>query len=268
VTIITVSRGSYSKGKEIAEKVSERLGYRCLSREDLIREVSRRYQVPEVKLKRAIHDAPTLLDRIGYRKEIYIAYIEATLLKHFQKGNVVYHGLAGHFFVQGVDHALKIRILADINDRVRWKMEREGLPEQEARRSLEKDDDQRRKWSRFLYGIDSWDSTNYDAIFHLRRNAVDYAVDFIYHNAKLPLYQTTPESQQRINDLTLAAVVKAALIKSNPNITVGAENGVIFVQTASDITQEEKVARKLKEKAEQVPDVKEARIKIDPTNIG
>jgi hypothetical protein len=36
--IITISRGSYSKGREIAEKVAERLGYECLSR-DLLEKI-------------------------------------------------------------------------------------------------------------------------------------------------------------------------------------------------------------------------------------
>ena len=34
--IITISRGSFSHGKEIAEKVAETLGYECVSREILL----------------------------------------------------------------------------------------------------------------------------------------------------------------------------------------------------------------------------------------
>lgn len=33
--IITISRGSYSRGKEIAEKLSQKSGYDCISREIL-----------------------------------------------------------------------------------------------------------------------------------------------------------------------------------------------------------------------------------------
>lgn len=35
MAIITISRGSYSKGKEVAEKVAEKLGYECISRDVL-----------------------------------------------------------------------------------------------------------------------------------------------------------------------------------------------------------------------------------------
>ncbi len=32
MSIISISRGSYSRGKEVAEKVASKLGYECLSR--------------------------------------------------------------------------------------------------------------------------------------------------------------------------------------------------------------------------------------------
>ena len=36
MSIITVSRGSYSRGKEVAEKLAQVLGYECLSRDILL----------------------------------------------------------------------------------------------------------------------------------------------------------------------------------------------------------------------------------------
>ena len=40
-------------------------------------------------------------------------------MHHFVKDNVVYHGLAGQFLVAGVSHVLKVRIMAEMEDRVR-----------------------------------------------------------------------------------------------------------------------------------------------------
>lgn len=51
MAIITISRGSYSKGKEVAEKVAEKLGYTCISR-DLLVEASRQFDIPEMRLGR------------------------------------------------------------------------------------------------------------------------------------------------------------------------------------------------------------------------
>ena len=97
MAIITVSRGSYSKGRELAEKVAQRLGYECISREVLL-EASKEFNIPEIKLVRAIHDAPSILDRFVYGKEKYVAFIQAAICRHLKNDNVVYCGLAGHFF--------------------------------------------------------------------------------------------------------------------------------------------------------------------------
>jgi hypothetical protein len=58
MTIITISKGSYSRGEEVAEKLAEELNYKCISREILL-EASEQFNIPEIKLVRAIHDAPS-----------------------------------------------------------------------------------------------------------------------------------------------------------------------------------------------------------------
>jgi len=126
MSIITISRGSYSRGKEIAEKVAQKLDYEYIARETLL-EASEHFSIPEIRLVRAIHDAPSILDRFVYGKERYIAYIQAALLRHVRKDNVVYHGLAGHFLLPGISHVLKIRIISDWDDRVALEMEREHI---------------------------------------------------------------------------------------------------------------------------------------------
>ena len=47
--IITIARGSYSHGQEIAEKVAQKSGYDCISRE-VILEASEEFNIPEIKL--------------------------------------------------------------------------------------------------------------------------------------------------------------------------------------------------------------------------
>ena len=80
MAIITISRGSYSKGKEVAERVAERLSYNCISREILV-DASEYFNIPEIKLVRALHDAPSVLERFTYGKERYLAFFEATFLQ-------------------------------------------------------------------------------------------------------------------------------------------------------------------------------------------
>src|SRR5271157_4829439 len=140
MAIITISRGSYSKGKEVGEKVAQKLGYQCYARE-VILEASKEFNIPEIKLVKAIHDAPSILERFSYGKEKFIAYFQAALLKCLRRDNVVYHGLAGHFYVRGVSHVLKVRIIADMKDRIQIVMDREKISSYESALALLKKDD-------------------------------------------------------------------------------------------------------------------------------
>lgn len=226
--IITISRGSYSRGKDVAEKLAQRLGFECISRDILI-EASEQFNIPEIKLIRALHDAPSILERFTYGKERYVAYLRATLLKHVQKDNVVYHGLAGHYLLKGIPHVIKVRILADLEDRVREEMRRENLGEAEARYILRKDDDERRRWGIQVYGVDTWDPMLYDMVLHIQTLSVDDAVDLIRLAAQSPRFQATPASQQMVDDLTLAAGIEAALVEELPSAKVEAKHGEVFV---------------------------------------
>ena len=58
MAIITISRGSYYRGREVAEKLAVKLGYECISREILL-EASQEFNIPEIKLVRAIQLSPT-----------------------------------------------------------------------------------------------------------------------------------------------------------------------------------------------------------------
>jgi cytidylate kinase len=236
--IITISRGSYSRGKDVAEKLAQKLGYKCISR-DILLEASEQFNIPEIKLIRAIHDAPSILERFTYGKERYVAYIRSTLLKHVQKDNVVYHGLAGHYFLQGIPHVIKVRILADLEDRVQEEMRRENIPAAEARYILKKDDDERRRWGMQVFGVDTWDPMLYDMVLHIKTLTVDDAVDLISHAAQLPHFQATPESQRLIDDLALAAGVETALVEEFPSAKVEVSNGEIFVSIKGNLAQEE-----------------------------
>jgi cytidylate kinase len=270
MAIITISRGSYSKGKEVAEKAAQRLGFDCVSREVLL-ETSEHFNIPEIKLVRALHDAPSFLDQFTHGKEKYLAYIESVLIERVIKDNVVYHGLAGHFFLADIPHVLKIRVIADIEDRVKLEMEREHISRDEALRILKKDDYERRQWSMKLYGIDTWDASLYDLVIHIKRITVDHAVDIICKTVALEQFKTTPESQQILTDKALAAHVKARLINSYPGIRVAARERTVYIEIASPErlgyfhdAKHQRLAGEIKDAASQVTGVENVEVHVTP----
>ena len=209
MSIVTVSRGTYSQGRDVAEKLAQRLGYQCISREIMV-EAAKEFNIPELKLVEAMQDPPSILERFTYGRERYLAYFQAVLLEHFQKDNVVYHGLVGHFLVRDVAHVLKVRIIAEMEDRVRLMMERKGVTEEYALRFMKRVDETRRKWSLHLYGIDTHDPTLYDIVIRIKKLSTEDATDILCHALELDRFRPTPESRQAIDDLCVAAQVRSA----------------------------------------------------------
>jgi cytidylate kinase len=226
MSIITISRGSYSRGKEVAEALAERLGYECVSR-DILLEACQEFAIPEIRLVKALHDAPRVLERFHHGKERYISYFRAAFLSHMAKDNVVYHGLAGHFFLQDITHALKVRILANFDSRVKEEMKRENCTEQEARFMLKKDDDERRRWGLALYGRDTWNSSLYDMVLHIDVLQVEDVVEILFDAIKKGRYETTPESQAMLAERALLANIHAQVVNMAPRVTVAIEDGVV-----------------------------------------
>lgn len=246
MAIITISRGSFSMGRVVAQRVAERLGYDIISREVLL-EASKHFNIPEIKLEKAIHDAPGILERYRHTKQAYIAYIRSALVERVMNDNVVYHGLAGHLLLKGVDHVLKVRINADFERRVAYVVEKSGLPEEEARARIIEDDRQRRKWTYDLYGQDPWDSSMYDLTIKIDRLSVDEAVDFICTAAQSKGFAASERSRQKLRDLALACRVKAELVSDFPNVGVVSEYGNVLVYGGGGDRGAGKLARRVEE---------------------
>lgn len=225
MAIITISRGSYSRGKEVAEALAKRLGYSCVSR-DILLETCEEFSIPEIKLVKALRDTPSILERFSHGKERYMSYFHAAFLNHMAKDNVVYHGLAGHFFLQDIAHAFKVRIIANMEDRVREEMKRENCSAEEARYMLKKDDNERNKWSLALYGKDTFNCNLYDMVLHIDTMTVEDVVDVLTAMVEKGRFDATPESLARLKEKTLVANIHAKIVSIAPRATVDVLDGV------------------------------------------
>ena len=208
MSIITISRGSYSRGVEIAEMVAEKLGYQCLARDVLI-EASKEFNIPEVKLIQALEDPPSFFERFTNEKKKYIAYIQTALINNLRADNIVYHGLAGHFFVKDIPHVLKVRIIADLEYRIKFVMERDKISRDKAIDFLKKIDSSRREWGQYLYGLNLEDPTHYDIVINTENLSLEVVVDIICEMVTLKQFQTTPTSQKKMDNL--ASSLKATV---------------------------------------------------------
>jgi len=210
MAIITISRGCCSYGKAIAECAAKKLGYECISQEVLL-EAARFFHVPEEKLFESLHDAPGFMERLTHVRQHFINDIQAALLEHVAKDNVVYHGFAGQMLLADIPHVLKVRVIVEMEDRVKLLMDRQQISRQEAIRLIEHEDHERAEWYRIFYRIDMNDPRVYDLVLHIGRLTIDDACDIVCRTAASRSFSTTPESVASLGDLALESHVKIAL---------------------------------------------------------
>ena len=232
MAIVTISRGTFSGGQTLAECIAEKTGYRCTSREVLL-EASGQYGVAQEELSEALTKKPGFLERLSVERRHYLAYIRAALCKEAQDDNLVYHGHAGHLLLEGVPNVLRVRIIANMELRVRDAMIRNNLSRGAAERYIKKVDGERVKWTRFLYGVDWYDPSLYDIVINLDKLSYDEACDMVCLIAGMDQYKRTPESQKAVDDLVLATHLRAVIAADgsigDEGIEVSARGSVVTI---------------------------------------
>jgi hypothetical protein len=71
MSVVTISRGTFSGGKRLAECLAERLKYRCVDR-DVIVEKAAAWGVSQEELRAALEKPPTFLERFRSKRYLYI----------------------------------------------------------------------------------------------------------------------------------------------------------------------------------------------------
>ena len=260
--IITISRGSYYHGRSVAEKLAKRLGYRCISRDQVIEDLEE-FHLPEIKLVRGLHDTFSVLDRFPHGKTRFATAVRSAILQHFLDSNIVYHGLVGHYFVKNVSHVLKVRIITDLKSRIEGDMARQSISEEKARFILKKDDEERRKWGMFLYGTDVVDPENYNMVIRIGHLDEEEVVDLIVKAASLPSFQETPESRKFIAGAALAALVNRTLFDF-PHATVSAMDGKVAISLKAPEDQQPVINSRIGEMIANLPGVDGYVVNFEP----
>jgi len=257
MTIVAISRGSFSGGMILANCVAERLGYRCLARMDLAK-VANRYGVSEEQISKAISETPGLLEHLRSERVRYMACAKAALVSEVTDERVVYHGLAGHFLLQEAPHVLSIRVIANMEYRIKEVMERRDLTREDAVQIIKTVDEKRSRWTKFLYNVDWSDPSLYDIVINLNNISISSACEVVSLAASLPKLQATRESQRKLKDLALATELKALIMAgkhiSSTNVEIDVDEGIVTLSGKANSLEE---ADQIREIIMSTPGVKE-----------
>lgn len=194
MAIITISRGSMSGGRAVAECLAARLGHPSLARE-ILRGAAARLGASEVVLETKFETTPRLWERLSRERERYVLAVRTALLDAcLAEGDLVYHGLAGQFLLRGLRGVLRVRLIAPLEARLRILMDgHHRMSRRTAEDFIRNVDEERRRWARITYGEDVEDPSLYDLTVNLRVLSPESACAAIAEAAGEPAFAVTDE---------------------------------------------------------------------------
>jgi hypothetical protein len=213
--IIAMTREMGSLGKDVAEGLGQALGLPVVYHE-VIDCLADRLRVRRSHVQRLLDGSAGLFERLSADKtslSIFTAeeiYGIAAAASH--KGGAVIRGWGATHLLRGVPHAICVRVCAPFEVRKRRMMDRLGADDgagiaEEIRAS----DEAHGAIMRRNFGVQWTDPEHYDVVLNTQRVNIDECVDELLALSRAPQFEETERSRRRLDDLALAARVRAAL---------------------------------------------------------
>jgi len=268
MTIITISRGSASGGRLLAEGIANKLGFHIVSREEIVG-IAARFGVPETKLDKAFLDPPKYSEEFKQDRRRYLIFIQNALCEWAQKDNIIYHGNAGHLLLRGISHMLRIRLIAPIAFRVQRIVEETNMTTEQATTYIEKIDAQRRAWNLLLYGVDWLNPALYDLTINLENMTLEAAVEIVVAAVRQPEFAVSAESRKKMDNLALTARAKAILASDSATasaeveLEADSESGIANITSAIGPPE---IAGLVIERLQGVPGITDVRYALQQTD--
>ncbi len=270
MAIITLSRGTFSGARKLAEYISEKLDYSLVSREDIVERIAQ-YGMSEDRLDRARCRRLGMLPRLDLEWIHYLAYTRTALSKEIRQGNLIYLGDDGRIVLRNFPNVLSVHVISDLAHRIDTFMRRNdyAVGRKEARRFIKKIDEKRARWGRILYNDGRFDPSEFDLVIDPALTSIPDAYEIIRDTVELPRFQTTPESLETIEYMTLTANLRARIAMDadvvDDNIEVQVRDGVIKISGSVHSPEDAAAIRELLHKQPEVEDVELGMMKGVPS---
>ena len=214
MAIVTISRESGSGGEDIGKAVAKRLQYEFISKESVYKEIEEHGKkwLSWIAVEQLDEHAPTLWERFDRSYAGYLALVAHCIYKNALKNNVVILGRGGNYLLEKIPYALRVRITASTEERVRTFRDRFGIDEEAALKMLKHSDHERSIFLKRAYGRDWVNPDDYDMTLNSGHMGFDEMVALIVDEIPARDKLFTPEAEEALRRLELAARVKADIL--------------------------------------------------------
>ncbi len=261
MAVLLVSRGSFSGAQSIAQCLATTKGMTCLTRESLIAEVNTHGELAN-KIIASMPNAARNYAEFSALRRPYKILMRLALLQYVRQGNVAYFGYSGHLLLPPIAHVVRVRILAPLGFRMGQLMARQRFTKEEAREYICQVDEERGRWTRFMYGKSLRDPELFDICLNLDRLSFPAACCILTDAGNQSEFQPTPGSMADVENLYLSTKVLAALVTDSKtaDMEIGAKASEGRVELEGPYLEDQERALVL-EVAAAVPGVRGAQYK-------
>ncbi len=189
--IITISREMGAGGRPVATLLAKKLGRPWkIYHKDMIERISKEAKLQDNLIKEIDESQRSTIEEIIYdlfgRKyvtlSIYYKHLVKIITMIGKRGHAIIIGRGANFLIP---NALKIRIIADREQRIEWEMKFEKISRREAVRRIANSYKKRKAFIKSLFGKDIEDPHHYDLVIRTSKDlSVRRAAEIIYQEAK------------------------------------------------------------------------------------
>ncbi len=246
MAVVTISRECGSGGEEVGKAVARKLKYGYYDKAAIYRDIEKHGEQWLRWGAELDNHAPSIWERFDRSFAGYVSLVEHCICEIALRDNVVILGRGGNWLLQDIPYALRVRIIAPMEDRIRLVGEREGVNPEAAEKILRFSDHERSIFLKRAYHRDWTHPDDYDMTFNTGHMGIDEVVKLIVDEIPARDRQATPEAREGLRRLALAARVRSDIRTDFhvfiPTLEVVHDGTAIVLRGVSrDLKQQERV---------------------------
>lgn len=261
MAVITISREMGTGAYHIAEEVAKKLKYTLIDGARISASAAKYGLSPDL-LQMVDEKPPSYITAEDRKRAAALNTVELILLDYAKKGNVILYGRGAQDLLNGCHNVLRLRFIADFEERVERFAEREWIDPDLARSLIRRSDHQRGGFIHFYFDRTWNDPLGYDLTFNTSRLSPEAIVETIVTSVKDPALKDAEKAAVATIDNVImmkkieTALLNAASLDYRP-FKIEADKGVVNVSGYLASEEEKKAAIKIVESVKGVKEVYE-----------
>ena len=215
MAIITISREMGTGAYSVAQELAKKLKYTLVDGPQLAA-CAEKFGI-SVDILQMVDEKPPSYNTVEDRERAaFLNTIELILLDFAKKGNVILYGRGGQDLLGGCGNMLRLRFIADFEERVERFAEREWIDPDLAQELIRRSDHQRGGFIHFYFDRDWNDPLGYDLIFNTSQLSQNAIVEMVVAAVKDPqLKEAESWAQDVIESAIMTKRIETALLRSD-----------------------------------------------------